>query len=172
MAILLEALNQWLPLVGVFLGGVLAGGFACLTLFLQLRHQRQQDRNKLYREKLQELYEVVSEIKNDYTRTTGAMTLSLAGGQSFTSRAGPPLPIEKLQMLVRFYAPTLQAHFQRLFDSRAQFGELLIRRVGIGGQPRAAIQAYLGELHNVSSVLDRNAEAMQQAIVELAQNYI
>src|SRR6266545_6555621 len=140
MAILLEALNQWLPLVGVFLGGVLAGGFACLTLFLQLRHQRQQDRNKLYREKLQELYEVVSEIKNDYTRTTGAMTLSLAGGQSFTSRAGPPLPIEKLQMLVRFYAPTLQAHFQRLFDSRAQFGELLIRRVGIGGQPRAAIQ--------------------------------
>jgi hypothetical protein len=175
IAVVLEGQNpwlSWLPLIGVLLGGLLTGRFACLTLWLQLRHQKQQERNKLYREKLQELHEVVSEIKNVYNRTTGAAALSLAGAQPFTNRAGPPLPIERLQMLVRFYAPRLESRLQKLLQSREQFAQLLIRRVGMEAQTRATIQGYLGDLHSVSSDLDRNAEEMQQAIVELSRNYI
>lgn len=57
-------MNPWLPLIGVLLGGLLTGGFAWLNSWSQRRHQQEQDRKKLYREKLQELYEVVSDFKN------------------------------------------------------------------------------------------------------------
>ena len=166
------SLNQWLPLIGVMIGGLLTGGFAWLNSWLQHRRQADENRKKLYREKLQDLYEVVSEFKNSYNRTTGAVAISLVGRQPFTDNAGPPIPVEKLQMLVRFYAPSLQPHLQKLLDSRDEFGMALVRRVGMERQSDAAIRTFMGEFRTVSTDLDNNAEEMQRAIVELSKNYI
>ena len=150
----------------------LTGGFAWLNSWFQQRRQADENRKKLYREKLQDLYEVVSEIKNSYNRTTGAAAISLAGRQPFANNAGPPIPVEKLQMLVRFYAPSLQSHLQKRLDSREQFGNVLVRRVGMERQSDATIRAFVGEFRTVSTDLDNNAEEMQRAIVELSKNYI
>ena len=167
-----SSLNLWLPLIGVLVGGLLTGGFAWLNSSLQHRRQADENRKKLYREKLQELYEVVSEIKNSYNRTTGLIAITLAGRQPFGNDAGPPLPLEKLQMLVRFYAPSLEPHLQKLLDSREQFSNVLVKRVGMERQSDAAIRAFVGEFRTVSTDLDNNAEEMQRAIVELSKNYI
>lgn len=171
---LLEAQNlwlPWLPLIGVLLGGLLTGGFACLTLWLQRRHQKQQERNKLYREKLQELYEVVSAFKNSYRQTTGSAAISLAGRRPLTD-VGPPVPVEKLQMLVGFYAPSLQPHLTKLLGSGEQYSEVLVRRVGLERQPDAAIKSFVGDLHKKGQGINENAEEMQRAIVELSKEYI
>lgn len=174
IAVLLQAQNwwlPWLPLIGVLLGGLLTGGFACLTLWLQRRHQKQQERNKLYREKLQELYEVVSVFKNSYRQTTGSAAISLAGRQPLTD-VGPAVPVEKLQMLVGFYAPSLQSHLTKLLGSGEQYSEVLVRRVGLERQSDEAIKSFMGDLYRISTHLNKNAEEMQRAVVELSKDYI
>jgi hypothetical protein len=165
-------MTAWIGIIGTIVGALLAGGAAWLNSRSQLRRQEERDRKKLFLGKLEELYEIVSEFKHSYTRTTMAQLTSLAERRALDQSDVPPVPLEKLHMLIGFYAPELEPQLAQLMKCREEFGAVLVRRVGLERQNDARIKSFLGELQVKSINLNQACEETQKRIVALSKRYI
>ncbi len=156
---------------GVAVGAILAGATAWFNSRFQLRYQETRDRKKLFLDKLQELYEVVSRFKDAYSSTTIEQIKTLTASQPLT----PPdrsVPAEKLQMLIGFYAPTLRPQLGELIASTEKYTNILVESVGMHRASEAERKRQLGLVYRADSELTKKAEQMQMAIVDLSKQYI
>ena len=166
-----ELLIASIGFAGVVVGAVLAGGIAWFNSRFQLRYEEERERRRLFRERTQELYEVVSHYKNVYERLTGEQIRTITARQPLTV-PDVVVPTEKLQMLVGFYAPTLGLQLEQLIKASEQYGDVLIKSVTIDRQPETARKSQLAEVFRVAKALKHTAEQMQTAIVELSKQYL
>ena len=75
-------------------------------------------------------------------------------------------------MLVGFYAPELEPQLAQLMKCREEFGNVLVRRVGLERQDATMIKSFLGDLQVKSVNLDQACEETQNRIVALSKKYI
>ena len=114
----------WIRLIGAVVGGLIAAGATWLNSGLQFRYQQERERRKLLLTKMQELYEVTSEFKQSYTISMSSHLLCLVERRSATAEdSTPPVPVERLQMLVCLYAPKLESNLDLLLRRRQEFSD-------------------------------------------------
>jgi hypothetical protein len=165
-------MSAWIGIVGTIVGALLAGGTAWLNSRSQLRRQEERERKKLILSKLEELYEIVSQFKHSYVKSTTSQLTSLAERRPLEQSDVPPVPLEKLHMLVGFYAPELEFKLQQLMLRREEFGHVLVKRVGLEQKGEAMIKSFLVDLRDKSLILNQTCEEIQRDIVELSKKYI
>jgi len=163
--------SAWIGLAGVIVGALIGGGGAWLNSFLQDRRQRKQERDKLHREKLEQLYEAVSQLKQSYIGDTASSIATLAKREPYKN-IDSPVPIERLQMLVGLYGETLQPQLAGIMKARDNYAQILIKRVGLERGTDLEIRQFFGELQPLSLGMDKACEEMQKAIVELSKSYM
>jgi len=103
----IEMLNLFLPLIGVIVGGVstIAGGIYLRKLGVD------EERRKLLRGKLEELHLQLYDL-DKWVQEAGRIAMTFGVGQ-INSTKGKPVedsPIVRIEMLVRFYFPSLGWH--------------------------------------------------------------
>ncbi len=120
------AVNAWIGIIGTVVGALLGGSAAWLSARFQLHRQEERERKRLFLSKLEELYEVVAQFKDSYKMSTMSLVKTLTAGEAADMSDLPALPIEKLQMLIGFYAPELEPLLVQLFLRREEFGNTII----------------------------------------------
>ena len=165
-------MTAWIGIIGTIVGALLAGTAAWLNSRFQLRRQEERDRKKLVLSKIEELYEIVSQFKHSYVVLTTSQLTSLAERRPLNQSEVPPVPLEKLHMLVGIYAPELEFKLEQLMKRREEFGSVLVRRVGLERQNDTTMKQFLIDLRGVSLVLNQTCEEMHRDIVALSKKYI
>ena len=166
-----ELLIASIGLVGVVVGAVLAGAAAWFNSRFQHRYEEQRDRRRLFLEKIQDLYEVVSHYKTAYVRLTAEQIKTITARQPMTV-PDVIVPTEKLHMLVSLYAPTLRPKLEKLIEASEKYSDVLVKTVGMDRQPDAARKSHVADVFRVQTQLRGCIEEMQTAIVGLSKNYI
>ena len=82
------------------------------------------------------------------------------------------MPLEKLHMLVGFYAPELEFKLKQLMLRREEYGDVLVKRVGLERQSDTMIRSFLADLQGKSIILSQTCEEIQRDIVALSKKYI
>jgi hypothetical protein len=152
--------SAWIGIIGTVIGALLAGSAAWLNSRLQLHSQEKRERKKLFLSKLEELYELVAQFKR-------SCEMSAAPQEPINVSDIPPLPIEKLQMLIGLYAPELEFLLGQLFLRHEEFGAALI-----GGVHHDTRHDFLGNIVGTSTLLNQTCEQLQREIVSLSKKFI
>jgi hypothetical protein len=165
-------MSPWITVFSTVVGVLLGGGLAWFNSRFQLRYQENRDRKKLILSKLEELYEVISQFRLAYRALSKDHMTNLPAGEPMGEIDVPPLPTERLQMLVGIYAPELGTHLELVLKSRENYGFVFMRRVGLERQSETAIKQFISDALAEEQHVIRACEAMQKEIVALSKKYI
>lgn len=162
-------MNAWIGIVGVVIGGALA----ILSSYLQQRRQIQHDRRKLILSKLEELYEVVSGFRQTYKaefleRSAELLSFNLPP----EIKVEEPVPIERVRMLVGFYAPELSKQLQRVEETRVGYMEVISLSIKTDVQSAGGRNKVASVLSEKYSSVERACIEMQEAVIEASRKYI
>jgi len=150
--------SAWIGIIGTVIGALLAGSAAWLNSRFQLHNQEKRERKKLFLSKLEELYELVAQFKR-------SCEMSVVPQGPLNVSDIPPLPIEKLQMLIGLYAPELEFLLGEMFRRHEEFGAALIGRLD-----RDARHDFLGDIAGTTTLLNLTCEQLQREIVSLSKS--
>jgi iron-sulfur cluster repair protein YtfE (RIC family) len=126
----MEKVLPWIGVIGALAGAIVGGSIALINLRLQLREQRKRERNKLFLSKLEEIHKVLSKFRECYRGSIRERLLTAHGLEKIEEDASQ-VPIEKLKMLVGFYAPELAEHLRKVGDARKNYSGVLIKSIGV-----------------------------------------
>ena len=138
-------MSAWIGIIGTIFGALLAGILSWFNPRFQLRYKEARDRKRFFLNNLEEIYEVLVQFKHLYTMLTLDQITTLVARQPFQKSEGPPVPIERLQMLVGFYAPELSPQLEQLLNSRKEYSQSLVERVGLETKGETAIKNFIGD---------------------------
>src|SRR5215213_3707706 len=153
-------MTTWIGVVAALVGAIVGGGIAFFNSQLQLREQRLREKKKLLLSKLEELHEVLSQFRESYRGSIHERLLTAAGAEKVAGNL-PKVPIEKLQMLVGFYAPELAEHLRKIEGARKDYGSVLMKTVGLERQNESAKKEALGALFAVEGNVSKSCIDMQ-----------
>jgi hypothetical protein len=123
-------MNTWIAVIGTLLGATIGGGIAFLNSYFQLQTQLKRDRQRVLLSRLEEIYELLWRIRKAYTLSSLEMVGKLSGTELADKlEADTVVPIERLELLIGFYAPTLFDLLQKLEEHRNTFGELVLKSI-------------------------------------------
>jgi hypothetical protein len=173
----------WIGIVGTLIGVLLGGVVAWFNARFQLRYQENRDRKKLILERLEELYQLLSQYNRAYfNMLQGHIYDSI--DQNFSPIIPPelmpkppeqeemPVPIERLQMLIGFYAPELDDHLKKLEGISEEYGDFLIKVIAKQALEEDKEGPDLKALYTQHEPLNKIIEEMQAEVVKLSKNYL
>jgi hypothetical protein len=163
-------MNAWLGIVGAIVGG----GIAFIISRLQLREQRIRERNKLILSRLEEIHEVLSQFMEAYKASIleRISTIQDADAQQRANEGMSKVPIEKLQMLIGFYAPELLPYLQKVEQAKKDYGSAFIKSVGLEDRDEIAQKETIGVLFAEEGKVRRACIEMQAEVIKLSKKYL
>jgi uncharacterized protein (DUF697 family) len=164
----MESIIPWIGVIGALVGAIIGGTIAFLNSFLQLREQRKRERNKLILSKLEETHEVLSKLREAYKWVIHERISKLYGKN--IDQELQKVPIERLKMLVGFYAPSLTDQLNMLEISQKVFGDALVESV-VATTSLNSKEA-LSNLFERESGINKICVDMQTEIVLISKNYL
>jgi hypothetical protein len=165
----------WIGIIGTVIGAIVGGGLTLLNAHLQTRRQIQQERRKLILSKLEELHEAISHFRHESREALLLMIAMPAGSNAEgiqQSKERRSLSIEKIEMLVGFYAPELSEHLKKILQETVSYMDKV---VAYGAAKR------LGEAHDKNifdallskrETLDGALTLMQMELETVSKKYI
>lgn len=166
-----------IPLVGVIAalaGAIVGGSIAFLNSRLQLREQRKRERNKLILSKLEEIHQALSQFRDSYNAQSLDRILTTQNVETpqQVKEGTAKVPIERLQMLIGFYAPELSDHLKMLEQSRKEYGDVLIKTVGLERKNEIAKRETLGALTTEWRKVEKTCVDMQAEVIRMSKKYL
>jgi hypothetical protein len=170
----MENLIPWVGVIAALTGAIVGGGIATVISCLQLREQRLRERNKLILSKLEEIHEVLSQFREAYRGSIHERLLTAhdAAEPNQIEKSLSKVPIEKLQMLVGFYAPELKDYLHLVENARKQYGGVLIKSMGLQRRDESARKEALGALFGAEGDVSKACIDMQVEAIELSKKYL
>lgn len=165
-------MNSWIGIIGTILGVLIGGGVSWLNSRFQLRQQETKDRKNLLLGKLEEMYGIVSQINQIYSELTSEQLKIVSDRLEFRVPNSPNIPIDKLNMLVDFYAFELKSTLLRLTRCCDAYGEVLVNRIGLESRSNDDIKRFINDLKREDTKLSQACEVMKMHIVKLTKKYI
>src|SRR5262249_15566971 len=98
-------MNAWAGIIGTVLGVLIGGLIAWFNSRFQLRSQEAKDRKKLLLGKIEEIYDLLSQLNHSFTLLTLEQIKILTERTPFQAPDKVSAPFDKLQMLISIYAP-------------------------------------------------------------------
>lgn len=172
-------MTAWIGIIGTIVGALLAGGAAWFNARSQIRRQEERDRKNHILSKLEELYEAITQLRRHYAELTitEMMTLAQVDRSAMKPPDMQPLPLNKIQMLVGFYAPELEPLMEQLLKCRDDYGAVIARRFELmylepEPQIEEAMKNCLANFRDKGLILSEVCEYMQKALVLISKKYI
>lgn len=153
----------WIGLVGALVGGIVVAVSSYINARYEFRWNKGWERRTILRAKLEELFESISEFREACVDTY-MYIVARRPGQAI--RTPETVPLTRLKMLVRFYAPELRALLERLESAQHAFGVALLDLVvSQEKQDSQTWAAGIGRLDDIIRRIDDICEQMEEAVV-------
>jgi hypothetical protein len=145
--------KHWIPLISACVGGIIAiiGGYFNGTI--QLRRQQKIERKKILLTKLEETYETVVAVQQALQAAVAHAALRLTAGQLMLEEniSTPPVPLEKLHVLVNLYFDDLKTPLETLVRERDKLGEYIahsVRRHNASESERVQLRSKMHDIYS------------------------
>jgi hypothetical protein len=161
-------LEAWLGLVGA-LGGVIISGIlerVRLSSQIQLEKQRQYDQER--RKKLEELFEVICEIRFGYGKSYINALQRVECSQNEPNQAG--LPVSRLKMLVNFYAPEASEALESFNNAREKYSSALGDTIGSEKLPKSDREKIHARLNATCAAVESSCDKLSEKVVQIASS--
>src|SRR5689334_417684 len=165
-------MSQWITIIGSLLGVAVGGGLAWLNSRYQFLRQDERDRKRFILSKLEELHELISEYRQAYNSATADRFATATGADSWYAKDGRPLPIEKLRMLVGFYAEDLTSYLGDLEKAGLDVGMMAMQCAKIHRESENTKEQLIKALFSKQQELNSACEKMQKQVVSLSKKYL
>lgn len=159
----------WIGVIAALVGAIVGGSIAALISYLQTRTQRARETKKLLLSKLEETHEALSRLRFAYKKSLSERFATVAGTKREMS--GPP-PIERLQMLVGFYAPELAPYLEKIEAARTSYGDAAAQTVSLDRDDEPTQKQKLGLLVAAEQKTSAACTEMQNEVIRLSKNYL
>jgi hypothetical protein len=101
------SVKEWITPIVALLGVIVGGGIGWLNTRLRLERQEAREKKKRMLEKLESLHEAISRYLYAFTSLATSIVQLQISGKPIDERSLTPPPLQRLRMLVGFYAPEL-----------------------------------------------------------------
>lgn len=113
-------MTAWLGLIGAILGTAIGGIIAYYTAAQKLKHERNLDKDKRLIASFESIHELLSKVSDQ----ASILNIGILGDLGFGNRLKGDLikekvPLDRLRMLVDFYAPTIRGEVQEISNQFA-----------------------------------------------------
>jgi len=159
----------WIGIIAALVGAMVGGGIAALVSYLQTRAQRARETKKLLLSKHEEIHEVVSQVRYAYKNS---LRKTFAAVANATREMSGAVPIERLQMLVGFYAPELSSYLEKLEAAQTSYGEAIAKTLRIETDAESIQKQKLGVLVAAEQKISAACTEMQSEVIRLSKNYL
>ncbi len=166
-------MNAWIGIIGTVIGAIIGGGLALLNAHLQTRRQAQQERRKLILSKLEELHEAISHFRHEHHEMflrVMAEALNAEGTREAGERRN--LSLDRMQMLVRFYAPELSDHLQKAMSETASYLDTAFAYAAAKKSGELEDKNIVDALWSKREDLDGALNLMQMELENVSKKYI
>jgi hypothetical protein len=117
-------LVSWLPIVGTLSGAAIGFFGSSLTTWFNNREIKSRSEDDRTRNRLESIYELLIEIKIDYSSLmVKAITYAHGGEKIVVDRNEKISPLVKLEMIVSLYFPVFHEKWKSLENAKNLFGE-------------------------------------------------
>ncbi len=154
-------------LFGTIIGALIAGIAAYLVMKKQLGDHTTEDKKKFFLQRLEQIYEISADTRDLYRKSSGEVLRYIAVDQTSKSwEEGKVIPLQRLKMLVAFYAPQLNGDIQKIEELSVRYGDAIpdALKSSIGSNAFVAFQS-------VYRKLDQALGNLQDRVSELSKNY-
>jgi hypothetical protein len=111
----------WTALIGLF--GVIIGGFLTYIInYTQFNRDKKLKQEQIIQQKLEQICEIAEEINRSYSILMGEAIAFVKFGRKMEMKINP-IQLDKLKMLIYFYAPSLKELYNNLFEAASVHAE-------------------------------------------------
>ena len=115
----------WIGLIGT-LSGVLIGGIVSYFVsYAQFKRDKQLKEEQIVQQKLEEICKTAEEINTSYNTIMGEVMMFVQFGRKMKIDISP-IPLNKLKMLIYFYAPSLKKIYNQLEETARLHAEGMV----------------------------------------------
>jgi hypothetical protein len=166
-------MTAWIGIIGTVIGAIVGGGLTLLNAHLQTRRQVQQDRRKLILSKLEELHEAISHFRFMHNEVfLQLMTEDLNAEGKLEARERRGLLIDRIQMLVGFYAPELSKHHIKTMKEAVSYMDTVFTYAAAKKLGETQDKNTVDELWSNREKLDGALTLMQMELENLSKKYM
>lgn len=111
--------------VGTLLGGLVGGLLTYLNSTALAKLEMKWQQVRLRQEKLEEISGLLDQVQHRYDKLAGDMLLKVETGKPL-EQSGERLPIDRLRILMEFYAPSMLDDWPKLEEGRELFSKVFL----------------------------------------------
>lgn len=168
-------MSAWIGIIGTVIGAIVGGGLTLLNAHLQTRRQVQQERRKLILLKLEELHEAISLFRREHKELL-LLVLTMPEGpnteNSQQSNERRNLSVERIAMLVGFYAPELSKYLEKIMKETIRHMETVVTYTAAKRLGEARDESIIDSLLSTREELDGALTLMQMELENVAKKYM
>jgi len=162
--------NAWVGLIGAFAGALIVGISHFLSARSQFKWDKAWEQKTILRSKLEDLFTVVGNLRDAYIEMYASCVARLPSQRIEVPKE---FPVERLRMLVGFYAPEVRPFLPRLEEAKREFGEALLQL--IAKQEMRDAQGWsegIGRVGGTFKKLDTIFDEMEDELVVLSKRWL
>ena len=162
--------NAWIGLIGAFAGALVVGVSHFMSARSQFKWDKAWERKTLLRSKLEDLFTAVGSLRNAYIDIYASCVTRMPEQKI---EVPAEFPVERLRMLVGFYAPEVRPYLPRLEAARREFGQALLQL--IANQEMRDAQGWSEGIARVGGAfreLDALFDEMEDELVGLSRRWL
>jgi len=163
-------MNEWVPVISAFVGALVAGFLSYRAAAIRLSKEETAEKRAIILQKLEETHQVVRSIRQSYRESIVHMIRFLLVNQSESS-ASVPIEIDRLQMLVGFYFPSILSLVEVLETEQHRFGSVIAESIVAATKPNAARQALADSVVQQGNKIDAACNELMKAVTLLARDH-
>ena|SRR2546426_10845135 len=163
-------LNAWIGLIGAFAGALIAGISHFMSARSQFKWDKSWERKSLARSKLEDLFTAVGNLRGAYIDIYASCVTRMPEQKI---EVPVEFPVERLRMLVGFYAPEVRSFLPKLEEARREFGQGLLQL--IANQEMRDAQGWSDGIARVGDSfkkLDTIFDEMEDEVVALSRRWL
>jgi hypothetical protein len=118
--------NAWIGLIGAFAGALIVGLSHYFSARSQFKWDRAWEQKTFVRSKLEDLFTAVGDLRDAYIDMYAGCVTRLPHQRIDVPKE---FPVERLRMLVGFYAPEVRPFLPRLEEAKREFGTAMLQLI-------------------------------------------
>ncbi len=161
-------MEAWLGLIGALGGVLIAGVIERVRLSDQFLREKRWEHDQDRRKRLEELFEVIDEIRTGYKKSFNNAIMRVEHGHSEVEQTR--LPISRMRMLMGIYAPEATEALMQFENAYQQYGDALAATIGADSSPKPERQRILGALMSTSIAIFTSCDELGDEVVRAVRN--
>lgn len=160
-------MEAWIGVIGALGGVIVTALLALLRSSVEFRRQKDWERDSIVRARLEDLYSTISDVHDGYMSVFHHTTMRVEYGKEPSDQVA--IPVERMRMLSRFYAPELDESLQFFEESYQLFSDALAATFTDERPIKKERQRLLGELFRAHKRVGLACDQLMSGTVEVAQ---